>query len=140
MSNPKKRLFLLVSLVFGAVLYGCVNSDSAKLEKNKETVHSFNDAVNNKQFELLKDLVAADFVRHSQATPDMQVKSLEEFVQLQEGFLKVLPDQRVTIENTIAEGEYVAILATYSGTQEGPMPPFPASGKKAQIKFLGLFR
>ncbi|NIT61865.1 MAG: ester cyclase, partial [Aliifodinibius sp.] len=65
--------------------------------------------------------VAPNFVRHSQATPDVQVKSLEEFKQLQKEFLKSIPDQKVTIEKLVAEGNYVAGLATYSGTQDGPM-------------------
>jgi predicted ester cyclase len=59
---------------------------------------------------------------------------------LQKEFLKSFPDQRVTIETLVAEGDYVAGYATYTGTQEGPMPPFPASGKKVESKFLSLFR
>ena len=70
----------------------------------------------------------------------MQIGSRDEFIQLQKEFLKTFPDQQVTIEKMVAEGDHVAIYATYSGTQEGPMPPFPASGKKAESKFLALFR
>ncbi len=139
MNNQKLLIQILAALLLG-VLFGCDSSRSAKLEANKEIVRRFNDAVNNKDFSLLNDLVAADFVRHSQATADMQVGSRDEFIQLQKEFLKTFPDQRVTIEKIVAEGDYVALYATYSGTQEGPMPPFPASGKKAESKFLGLFR
>ncbi len=139
MNNQKLLIQILATLLLG-VLFGCDSSSTAKLEANKEIVRKFNDAVNNKEFSLLNDLVAADFVRHSQATPDMQVGSRDEFIQLQKEFLKTFPDQRVTIEKMVAEGDYVALYATYSGTQEGPMPPFPASGKKAESKFLGLFR
>ena len=40
----------------------------------------------------------------------------------------------------IAEADYVAGYATYTGTQDGPMGAFPASGKKVEIKFTSIFR
>lgn len=36
--------------------------------------------------------------------------------------------------------EYVAVRATYSGTQSGPMGPFPAIGKPMSIPFNGIVR
>ncbi len=139
MDKQKLLIQMLTALLF-AVLLGCDSSGTAKLEANKEIVRRFNNAANNAEFNLLNDLVTADFVRHSQATANVQVRSRDEFIQLQKEFLKTFPDQQVTIEKMVAEGDHVAIYATYSGTQEGPMPPFPASGKKAESKFLALFR
>jgi len=136
----KHKLLFVVIALLGVALIGCDTSSKAKLEANKDVVRRFTDALNNKNFELLDDLVVPHFVRHCQATPDVQVQSRDEFIQLQKEFLKSFPDQHITIEKLIAEGDYVAIYATYTGTQEGPMPPFPASGKKAESKFLGLFR
>ena len=37
-------------------------------------------------------------------------------------------------------GDCVAGYFTYSGTQEGAMDPFPATGKKADLKYLGILR
>ncbi len=37
-------------------------------------------------------------------------------------------------------GDCVAGYFTYSGTQEGAMGPFPATGKKADLKYLGILR
>ena len=66
MNNQKLplQMIMILMLTFG-VLSGCGSSDSAKLEANKEIVNRFNDAVNDKKFNLLNDTVAADFVRHS---------------------------------------------------------------------------
>ena len=69
-----------------------------------------------------------------------QVNSREEFKQLQESFLASMPDQQITIEMLIAEGDKVAAYATYSGTLTGPMGEFPATGKSAESKFLSIFR
>ena len=37
-------------------------------------------------------------------------------------------------------GDCVAGYFTYSGTQEGAMGPFPATGKKADLNYLGILR
>ena len=68
------------------------------------------------------------------------VTSREEFIRLQESFLVSFPDQRVTVEQLIAEGDYVAVRATYTGTQTGPMGEFPATGRKVEAPFLAIFR
>jgi predicted ester cyclase len=68
------------------------------------------------------------------------VNSREEFVQLQESFLVSFPDQRVTTEKLIAEGDQVAGLATYTGTHTGPMGEFPATGRSVEFTFLAIFR
>ena len=51
-----------------------------------------------------------------------------------------MPDQRITLKKMIAEGEYVAALATYSGTQTGPMGDFPITGNFAEVHYLSMFR
>lgn len=131
-------------LVFGTLLLlilvfvGC--NLTAKLDEEKQVVHKFAEAINNQQWDSLDDLVQPNFIRHSDATMGPQVKSLDDFKNLQKDFLESMPDQKITIEKLIAEGDYVAALATYSGTQDGPMPPFPPSGKKVKSRFISFFR
>jgi steroid delta-isomerase-like uncharacterized protein len=70
----------------------------------------------------------------------VRLTSRNEFIQLQKSFLASFPDQRVTLQQVIAEGDHVAVLATYSGTQTGPMEGFPTTGKAVAAPFLALFR
>jgi steroid delta-isomerase-like uncharacterized protein len=84
--------------------------------------------------------VTEDFTRHSAATAGPLVTSRDQFIQLQKSFLVTFPDQRVTLQQLVAEGDRVAALATYSGTQTGPMDGFPTTGKAVQAPFLALFR
>jgi steroid delta-isomerase-like uncharacterized protein len=65
---------------------------------------------------------------------------LEGFVALQQGFLTTFPDQHVRLEHMIAEGDHVAIRASFIGTQSGPMGEFPASGNKVDGPFIAFFR
>jgi steroid delta-isomerase-like uncharacterized protein len=113
---------------------------SERLEANKDLVNRFTAALNSADWKALDELLTEDFSRHCQATPGVPVSSREEFKRLQESFLVSMPDQHVTVEMLIAEGDKVAAYATYSGTQTGPMGEFPATGKSAESKFLAIFR
>jgi len=136
MQSQKLAIGSLLLLAF--IFIGC--NSTAKLDANKEVINRFTEVMNNQEWDGLDDLVLPNFVRHSDATIGPQVKSLEDFKNLQKEFLKSVPNQKVTIEKLVAEGDYVAALATYSGTQDGPMPPFPPSGKEFASKFIGMFR
>jgi len=131
----------LALIILSILLSACSNSNEEHLIKNKELVKKFTGFLNNKQFDSLSSIVKADFKRHSQATAEMpELNSLDEFIQLQKGFLSSFPDQKVTIKKLIAEDDEVAAYATYSGTNDGPMTPFPATHKYAELNFIGIFR
>jgi steroid delta-isomerase-like uncharacterized protein len=119
---------------------GCTSSECAQLERNKELVRQFTEATNAADWQSLAGVVAEDFTRHSAATAGPQVTSREQFVELQESFLVSFPDQKVTIQQLVAEGDRVAGLATYSGTHTGPMGDVPATGLPVESPFLALFR
>ena len=48
-------------------------------EENKVLVRRFGEAMNTRQYQLLDELVAPDFRRHCQATPEVDIRSLEQF-------------------------------------------------------------
>ena len=126
----------------GALLLaaGCAPSPGAQLEANKDLIRQFTEVSNAADWESLAGIVAEDFVRHSAATAGTPVTSREQFVQLQESFLMSFPDQRVTIQQLVAEGDRVALLATYTGTHTGPMGDIPATGLPVEGPFLAIFR
>lgn len=43
-------------------------------------------------------------------------------------------------KNTFHEGDRVAFYGKFKGTQEGPMGPFPATGKQLESEMAGMFR
>lgn len=122
------------------VTVGCAPSQTAQLEANKDLVRQFTEATNAADWDALSEIVAEDFTRHSAATAGPEVTSRDEFIELQKSFLVSSPDQRVTMQQLIAEGDRVAGLATYSGTQTGPIGDMPATGNTVEIPFLGMFR
>ncbi len=133
-----KLSWVLIALVILA-LTGCDNR-SKQLEANKSLIHRFTEATNAADWDAFDELLTDDFTRHCQATPDVDIKSRDDFKKLQESFYKSMPDQKVTIEMLVAEGDKVTAYATYSGTLTGPMGDFPPTGKSVESKFLAIFR
>ena len=137
MIRNKVSFIIFASAVI--LIWGC-NDQSAKLEANKELINRFTKEINASNWDAFDELLTEDFQRHCQATPDVIVNSREEFKKLQESFIATLPDQKITVEMLIAEGDLVAAYATYSGTMTGPMADFPPTGKSTASKFMSIFR
>jgi steroid delta-isomerase-like uncharacterized protein len=127
-------------LILVALVAACAPSPSEQLETNKQLIRRFEASINAADWDALDELLTDDFQRHCQATPDVQVSSRDEFKQLQQAFYASMPDQRITTEMLIAEGDKVAAYATYTGTLTGPMGDFPATGKSAETRFVSIFR
>lgn len=107
---------------------------------NKDVVNRFGEASNAKDFDAIAALVAPDFVRHCQATPDIVVQNQAQFLAFLKADAAMVPDSRQTLRQLVAEGDRVAFLVTYEGTQEGPFGPFPPSHKRMQLDVCGIFR
>jgi steroid delta-isomerase-like uncharacterized protein len=136
----KNYTLLSVMIVLLVVALPCCDTTSEKLDANKKLIDQFTEATNAQNWDAFHDLLTEDFMRHCQATPDVQVNSVDEFIQLQKSFINSLPDQKVTTKMLIAEGDKVAAYAVYSGTMSGPMGEFPATGKSTELNFITIFR
>jgi steroid delta-isomerase-like uncharacterized protein len=110
------------------------------VNRNKDLVRRFAAAANARNYAAVRELVARDFKRHCPAMPDVVVKSADDFVAFLEADAAVVPDNRVTLTDLVAEGDRVAFWGTYTGTQHGPMGPFPPSGRRIDCEFGGIFR
>ena len=105
-----------------------------------KTVTRMIEAVNGRDFDALDELIAADVVRHCAATPDVEVRSLEDFKAFLHRDLAAVPDAMQEVDFMFSSGPFVAARAIYRGTQDGPMGPFPPSGRTLEIPFLGILR
>jgi steroid delta-isomerase-like uncharacterized protein len=109
-------------------------------EANKELVRSFADAGNRDDLEAFDALLVPDFVRHCEATPEVHVTSCADFKQFYRDTAETFPDQRMTLDALVAEGDRVAFWGAFSGTQEGPLGPFPPTGRRMESEIAGMFR
>jgi predicted ester cyclase len=137
--KPQNQL-LAAGMTLLLFIVGCKPSAIQQAEENKQVFLRSVDAINSKNFEDLNDWGIRNFVRHSQATPDVKVNSLEEFKQFLRRDSAAFPDSRMTFDHVVAEGNFVAFHGTYVGTQKGPMGPFPPSNKQMSIEIAGVQR
>jgi predicted ester cyclase len=110
------------------------------LDANKALVRAFNQAQNEQDYDALDGLVTADIVRHSAATPDVQVSSRNELKAWITATAATFSDFTTTLERLVAEGDMVAAYATLAGTMDGPMGDMPPTGNRVEMPFMAIFR
>lgn len=137
-------LGLIAGLVAGCTpprdTSGTATSGSESTAANKEVVRRFVTAINERRFDDLDELVSPDVTRHSPSTPGLEVRSLAQFKDMLREDLTGVPDALQEVRILVAEGDLVALWANYSGTQDGPIGPFPATGRRVDADFAGILR
>ena len=108
--------------------------------ENVRIATAMTDAINARNLDALDNFVAPDVVRHSAATTGVVVTNLSEFKAFLETDFAAVSDSVQKIDVIFGGGDYVAVRARYIGTQDGPMGPFPASGKKLELPYNGILR
>ncbi len=111
-----------------------------ELERNKALVLEATAALDGGAPDELDQYIAADYVRHCQATPEAVVGSLVDFKKLLGEWAGTFSNIETTIDVLVAEGDLVAFYGSYTATQTGPMGPFPATGKQMKSDFAGYHR
>lgn len=79
-------------------------------------------------------------MRHSAATAGVVVTNLDEFREFLKQDLEQCRIQCKTSKYSLGAGDLVAERVDLTGTQSGPMGPFPPSGKNFELPFLGILR
>lgn len=129
-----RSLYVLVLLI--AISLPCIADESS----NVEVVKAMTEAINDRNLDSLDAFVSPNLVRHSAATPGLNVTSLDEFRAFLETDFATIPDSVQTIDIIFGSGDFVAVRARYIGTQTGPMGQFPPSGKKMELPYMGILR
>jgi steroid delta-isomerase-like uncharacterized protein len=113
---------------------------STTTEQNTTVIRGFFEAWNNRRPEAFDEFVSSDVVRHCQATPAVEVRSLDQLKEFLQQDSAIFPDSRQTIVHMVAEGNLVGVWGTYEGTQRGPIGQLPSSGARTHFNFGAVFR
>jgi len=135
-----KSKILYLTLISFLGISGCIDPGADLAQQNKEIITKAFEVVGAGDFDNMDNYISADYVRHSQATPDLNIRSLSEFKEFIRQDRLVIPDQQLEVKKLIAEGDLVAFWARYKGTQTGQMGRFPPSNKYVELDFSGYHR
>jgi steroid delta-isomerase-like uncharacterized protein len=109
-------------------------------ESNKALVHAFINAINSRDWDMLDNIVAEDFERHSFAAGEPRVKCRGDLIQYLRTQESIFPKFEEIILDLVAEDNKVAARQQFKGTQLGEMGPYPASCKDMDIEYLAIYK
>ena len=119
--------FLLANLIFASSLQ----------EQNKAIARrAFEEILSKGGFELAEQLYAKDFVNHGLHSN----ASLEKDQAALKGWHAAFPDVVIVPEKLIAEDDLVTIFWIASGTNTGTGNGLPATGKRAELAGITIWR
>ncbi len=110
------------------------------IENNKATVTAFVQAISGQEWATLDALVADDVVRRSRTYGQPELRGRRQLVEFLKNESMTFPDAHQKILYLVADEDRVAAALQFTGTQKGPMGPFPASGRRIEANFLAMFR
>lgn len=67
------------------------------------------------------------------------MSSREDFKDFLRADAAAFPDNVQTIVTAAVEEDRIGVVATYEGTHQGPLGPFPATGRRVSFDFAGMF-
>lgn len=106
----------------------------------KATARRFlEEAFNSGNLAVVDELVAPEFVNHDAALPEptMGIEATKASIG---AYRDAFPDLRMTIEQQVAEGEYVMTRWSARGTHEGDLFGMAATGKEATVTGITVDR
>jgi predicted ester cyclase len=105
------------------------------IEENKEIVRRFVEAYNNQDYDLLDNLLAPDYIDH---TNQVGPEGLKQLIKMA---FNAFPNYHETIEDIIAEGDKVWIrVKVNTGIHTGEFMGFAPTGKKLTIEMVDIIR
>jgi len=129
-----KILTAVITCSFFLVSFVCASSLQ---EENKAIARrAFEEILSAGRFELAEQLYAKDFVNHG----IHRNASLEDDQAALKGWHEAFPDVSIVPEKLIAEGDLVTIYWIARGTNTGTGNGLPATGKKAELAGITIWR
>jgi steroid delta-isomerase-like uncharacterized protein/4-oxalocrotonate tautomerase family enzyme len=113
-------------------------SDGPHVKRNREIIHRFYEAVNNKQRDVFYELVHPDFVNHGGAVGD--IVGPQALIDSLDPFYEAMPDWHVSEDYVVAQGDRVASRGTITGTHLGTFMGAPPTGKKVSWTGIIIYR
>ena len=104
---------------------------------NKALVSAYMDALNHKDWEAVRRLCSPAYVHHA---PRVPAADLSAYLETAGRLLWAFPDMVATVDQMVAEGEYVATRYTARGTHQGDFYGVAPTGRTVVLQVIGMQR
>ncbi|MEJ2343171.1 MAG: ester cyclase [Gemmatimonadales bacterium] len=132
------RIAFLLPAALAGIMVGCSSSDDPVEVSNIEVVHVvFSEIWSKGSVELIDDLFAENFVGHF---PEGTVHGREGVRAQVSAHREAFPDWTEEVEDTIADGDRVAVRFTSRGTNLGDFLGNPPTRNRVEISEVAIFR
>jgi steroid delta-isomerase-like uncharacterized protein len=116
-------------------------NDPASTEHNEELVRRIVDEMFNQGLlDVSPEIFGPTFVDRGHQDAADNHDGPEGWAEFVKAVRVAVPDINASIQSMIAEGDYVAMWNTATGTHQGPLFGMPPSGKRIQMKDFHFFR
>ena len=127
-----RALLPLLAALFPCALF--VDPSRAASPDVRALARSISDAFNAHDIDKLGSLVHADYVDHGAATDKAS------YLELARRSFEAFPDLHVTVSDTVAEADKIAVRCEYTGTHSARFLGVDATGKKVAWDGLSILR
>jgi len=133
----KPTLLILFSLLLPAAAHAAV--PTTKEERNKAVaLRVFEEIFNQGKFSVADEIYAPDFKNRGLDGRYVDLKIDQDAVHDEK---KAFPDLKMTVNNMVAEGDFVAVHWTFRGTHtHGGYADLPATGTKVSMTGITIWR
>lgn len=108
-------------------------------QENKVIVQRITEAFNTGKFEVLDEIVGADFVGHNPLMP-VDIQGIEGLKGFFTAFRDAMPDACHPYSTLIAEGDLVAVHMPMEGTFTNALMGIPPNGEKVSVWMTNIWR
>ena len=108
-------------------------------EQNKKIVRRVFEEPWKGNLAVVDEFVASDYIGHDPANPE-QLRGPEVVKGFISTYMAAFPDARITVEQQLAEGEFITTRWTGRGTHEGELMGIEPTGKQVTVSGLTISR
>ena len=112
----------------------------AASEEYRNVIDRYLEGFNEQNLEALQETVAQDVVVHGLIGVDGDVNGIEEYGEWGMSMFSGIPDAHIEVGDYFESGNKVASRWTLTGTHDGDLFDFPATGESFEISGLAIFR
>jgi len=109
-------------------------------DQNKAAARRFFDEAWQGRYEALDEIMAPNAVEHDTQNPFTDIDGPDGARRVIEMYRQAFPDVSFTVEEQIAEGDFVFTRWTGTGTNDGEIMGMPATGRSSTVTGMNLDR